>query len=185
MAELSRQISQAKSNLVICGSEHLDVVTKAAAQCNLPARNVLVLDSTSRSLNSAAGHVKAISGERLPWDRITDRQALKDSLIVILWSSGTTGLPKGVMLSHQNLVAETIITSAYNRKWAMEQAKLAPAPVSPPFEYRSLAHLPTSHIAGLWGYFAGALYAGGTLYVRSISHPLTFSAPLEQRMLSY
>ncbi|KAK8121134.1 4-coumarate-CoA ligase 2a [Apiospora kogelbergensis] len=163
VAELSRQISQAKSNVVICGSEHLDVAAKAAAQCNLPARNVLVLDSTSRSLNSTTGHIKAISGTRLTWDRVTDRQALRDSLIVILWSSGTTGLPKGVMMSHQNLVAETFITSVYNRKWAMEQAKPAPSP-APPFGYRALAHLPTSHIAGLFGYFAGAMYAGGAVY---------------------
>ncbi|KAK7991613.1 hypothetical protein PG988_000407 [Apiospora saccharicola] len=123
VAELSRQISQAKSGLVICGSEHIDVATKAAAQCNLTARNVSVLDSTSRSLHSVVGKVEVISGSRLPWARVTDRQALRDSLIVILWSSGTTGLPKGVMLSHQNLVAETFITSVYNRHWALEQSK--------------------------------------------------------------
>ncbi|KAK8014043.1 hypothetical protein PG990_007339 [Apiospora arundinis] len=163
-SELSRQISQAKSGLVICGSEHLEVVTKAAAQCKLPPRNILVLDSTTRSLNSVAGEVKAISGTRLPWVKVTDRKALRDSLIVILWSSGTTGLPKGVMLSHQNLVAESFITSVYNRDWAMEQAKNAPTPAAAPFEYRTLAHLPTSHIAGLWGYFVGAMYAGGTVY---------------------
>ncbi|KAK7942641.1 4-coumarate-CoA ligase 2a [Apiospora aurea] len=121
VSELARQISEAKSGLVICGREHVDVATKAAAQCKLPARNILVLDSTSRSLNSIAGKVEAITGSRVPWDRVADRQALRDSLIVILWSSGTTGLPKGVMLSHQNLVAETITTSVYNRKWAMEQ----------------------------------------------------------------
>ncbi|KAK8068983.1 hypothetical protein PG994_005599 [Apiospora phragmitis] len=162
VAELARQISQAKSGLVICGSEHIDVATKAAAHCHLPARNILVLDSTSRSLNSVAGHVEAISGTRLPWDRATDRQALRDSLIVILWSSGTTGLPKGVLLSHQNLVAETLITSAYNRKWALEQVKKGT--VMAPVEYRTLAHLPTSHITGLWGYLVGALYAGGTVF---------------------
>ncbi|KAK8085182.1 hypothetical protein PG997_006453 [Apiospora hydei] len=140
VSELARQISQAKSGLVICGSEHIDVATKAAAH-----------------LHSVAGQVEAITDSRLPWNRVTDRQALRDSLIVILWSSGTTGLPKGVMLSHQNLVAETIITSVYNRKWAMEQIEKGVA--IPP-----LTHLPTSHIAGLWGYFVGALYAGGTVY---------------------
>ncbi|KAK8054072.1 4-coumarate-CoA ligase 2a [Apiospora saccharicola] len=149
----SKWISQAKSGLVICGSEHIDVATKAAAQCNLTARNVSVLDSTSRSLHSVVGKVEVISGSRLPWARVTDRQALRDSLIVILWSSGTTGLPKGVMLSHQNLVAETFITSVYNRHWALEQSK-------------------RGHIAGLWGYFVGALYAGGTVFwMRKYSWP--------------
>ena len=32
-----------------------------------------------------------------------------------------------------------------------------------PLEYRALAHLPISHIAGLFGYFVGPIYAGGTV----------------------
>lgn len=33
--------------------------------------------------------------ERLTWERITDPKKLKESLIVLLYSSGTTGEPKG------------------------------------------------------------------------------------------
>jgi len=33
--------------------------------------------------------------DKLAWQRITNRQELEDSLIVLIYSSGTTGLPKG------------------------------------------------------------------------------------------
>ncbi|KAI4594706.1 hypothetical protein KJ359_007509 [Pestalotiopsis sp. 9143b] len=161
VAELARQISLGKSNFVICGSEHVDVVTRAAAEINLPKRNILVLDSSPWRLKSLDGQVDAISSQCLPWKRITDPKELKDSLILILWSSGTTGLPKGVMLSHQNFVAETFIVSVLGRKWAEKQIEDG---TFTPVEYKTLAHLPTSHIAGLFGYFVGPTYAGGTVF---------------------
>lgn len=33
--------------------------------------------------------------ERLEWERITDEKVLEESLVVLIYSSGTTGLPKG------------------------------------------------------------------------------------------
>ncbi|KAF3013686.1 hypothetical protein E8E14_000815 [Neopestalotiopsis sp. 37M] len=161
VAEFRRQLELGKSNWVICGSEHVDVVSKAAAEINLPKRNILVLDSSPWRLKSLDGKVDAISSECLPWKRITDPQELKESLILILWSSGTTGLPKGVMLSHQNFVAETFITSVLSRKFVEKQIEEG---TFNPVEYKTLAHLPTSHIAGLFGYFIGPTYAGGTVY---------------------
>lgn len=161
VSELARQISIGGSDLIICSSEHVDVARKAAAQCNVPVDRVLVLESgPKRKLESLGSCVNALSSNRLPWQTITDRTSLKNSLITILWSSGTTGLPKGVMLSHTNLVAETYITALSGRTWAeREVAKGTFTPV----EYRTLAHLPISHIAGLFGYFCAPIYAGGTV----------------------
>lgn len=34
----------------------------------------------------------------------------------------------------------------------------------PQFEYRTLAHLPAAHIAGVQGYFINPFFAGGTVY---------------------
>lgn len=162
VSELARQISLGKSNVVVCGSEHVDVVTKAAAQCNIPRRNILVLDSAPWSLRSLEGGVDAISTETLTWQRITDPKELEESLVVILWSSGTTGLPKGVMISHRNLVAELYILVLPGRLRMMEE--IEKGEFEPPKPYRSLAHLPTSHIAGLFGYFVAPQFAAGTTY---------------------
>ena len=158
VADLTRQVTMGTSRLIVCGSEHTDLAIETAKQCNLPLERILLLDSSpSRSLTSLDGKINLISDSKLKWTRITDPTALKKSLIVILWSSGTTGLPKGVMLSHENLVQETYIISLPGRAWAVKQVE-AGKELKP---YRTVAHLPISHIAGLFGYLIAPLYSGG------------------------
>lgn len=65
------------------------------------------------------------------------------------------------MLSHLNLVAEVYITSLSGRQWA--EKELAKGNQLPEVEYRTLAHLPISHIAGLLGYNLGPIYSAGTV----------------------
>ena len=162
IAELSRQVEIGNSQLIICGEEHKDLAAKAAKEAGLPLKNVLLLDSapSNWSLKSLDQSVKAISDQKLTWKKITDPKALKESLIVILWSSGTTGLPKGVMLSHLNLVAETYITSLSGRAWAAKEMEKGTFVAK---QHMTLAHLPISHIAGLFGYLIGPVYAGATV----------------------
>lgn len=160
VSELARQITIGKSNLVICSEEHVEVAKAAAGESGVPLERILVLSSEPRRLESLGDGINVISSSCMSWQKITSRPALRQSLITILWSSGTTGLPKGVMLSHENLVAETYITALSGRSWAeAETAKGTYEPV----EYRALAHLPISHIAGLFGYFIAPIYAGGTV----------------------
>jgi 4-coumarate--CoA ligase len=157
VADLARQIKVGLSRLLICAAEHKDVATKAAKEAGLPLDRILVVESSPRSFASLDGKMNVISNQRLTWERITDPTALKKSLIVILWSSGTTGLPKGVMLSHENLVQELYILSVPGREWAAKEIE-AGRELKP---YRTLAHLPISHIAGLFGYLIAPFYSAG------------------------
>jgi long-subunit acyl-CoA synthetase (AMP-forming) len=74
---------------------------QAATECAVDLSRVLVIRSSPGwSMRSVAPGGKSVlpSSGKLDWERITDRQTLEDSLICLLYSSGTTGVPKGKFL---------------------------------------------------------------------------------------
>jgi 4-coumarate--CoA ligase len=66
----------------------------------------------------------------------------------------------GVVLSHTNIVSESYIPASM---W-LEDQKKREALGEPPFEHRTLAHLPAAHIAGVQGYFINPFFMGGTTF---------------------
>ncbi|KAF2712707.1 4-coumarate-CoA ligase-like protein [Pleomassaria siparia CBS 279.74] len=164
--ELSKQIQGASSEILICVADTKDVAVRAAEEAGWGKNGggrVLVMsegkDWTIRPVE-ASGLGKNLIDEqqKLPWEKITDPKVLENSLITLIYSSGTTGLPKGVKLSHQNLVAEAVIPGDMFKQWITSGSG------NHNFEYRTLAHLPTAHIAGIQGYLVNPFYFGGPVY---------------------
>lgn len=142
--ELVRQVQQGGANLIACSEDTRDIAIETAKKCGVPLDRVLVLESRSRSLRSVQGGISCISQYELNWARITDPQELEDSVICLLYSSGTTGVPKAVLLSHKNITSEALIPQYMLREWMLREA--THNPTAPPFEYRTLAHLPVSSL---------------------------------------
>ncbi|KAH7122295.1 4-coumarate-CoA ligase-like protein [Dendryphion nanum] len=163
--ELSKQLQGAESKVLFAGEATKDVAVKAAEEAGWGTNGggrVLVMSEGAEwaiqvvQRDGNLGPNLIDESQRLPWPKITDRKTLQESLIILIYSSGTTGLPKGVKLSHRNLVAEAVIPGDMFKQWIANDNKK--------FEYRTIAHLPVAHIAGIQGYFINPFYMGGPVY---------------------
>ncbi|KAK3081614.1 hypothetical protein LTS18_004795 [Coniosporium uncinatum] len=155
--ELARLILSGKSRVLICNNDTQEVAVAAAREAKLPLDRVLLLEGGDNiTLKTASTGSNVLGVQELDWQRITSPQALDDSLVCLIYSSGTTGLPKGVQLSHTNLVSQVTISCD---PWRAQLDKRNPG-----WQVRTLAHLPVAHIAGLQGYLVNPFYMGGTTY---------------------
>ncbi len=87
----------------------------------------------------------------------------------LIYTSGTTGLPKGVMLSHRNILYMAEISSHIR--------SIIP-------EDRILGVLPMSHAVGLSTVLIGSLIHGATLYLSSRFDPVSVLSLLEHQRLT-
>ena len=90
-------------------------------------------------------------------------------LVELIFTSGTTGTPKGVMLAHDNLLAA-------NRSFHR---------IVPPMEHRIVSLLPLSHLLEqAVGVFYALSVGASVLYVRSRNPRVIFEALREHRVTS-
>ena len=92
-----------------------------------------------------------------------------NNVAAMIYTSGTTGLPKGVMLTHRNLLFVAIVSAGIR--------SLTP-------QDRLYGILPMSHAVGLSVVLLGALYSGCTLYLSPRFDPVAALATLEKEQLT-
>jgi len=92
-----------------------------------------------------------------------------DEVFELVFTSGTTGTPKGVMLAHDNVLASI---ETFHR-------------IVPPMEHRLVSLLPLSHLLEqAVGLFYALSVGAGVLYVRSRNPRVIFDALRDQRVTS-
>ena len=137
--ELALQLNDARAKYLVTIPQLLDHALEATRQA--PVKEVFVFGEAAGASPFAA---LMEGGDDVPAVTIDPR----NDLVALPYSSGTTGLPKGVMLTHRNLVANIVQTSAVVQATEGE---------------RSIAVLPFYHIYGFTVLLNISLYQGVTI----------------------
>jgi len=138
-AELQRQLIDSEATFMVTVPQFLDKATEAIAGTSV--REIFVFGKADGAtpfdeLATADGPTPEIAFNP------------REDLVALPYSSGTTGLPKGVMLTHHNLVSNLCQTHSVEQ--LSDQEVL-------------IGILPFYHIYGMVVIMSGALRAGGTI----------------------
>ncbi len=141
--ELALQLADAGARYLLTVPPLMDSARAAAEQVTT-LREIFVLGET----NGATPFARLLThGDEPPTVSIDPRT----DVVALPYSSGTTGLPKGVMLTHYNLVAE------------LSTALARPDIAFPGEQDTLLAFLPFFHIYGIVMFLTYALWRGATV----------------------
>ncbi len=140
--EVERQCKDSRSRFLVTNSALLHVAQEAVGRGNTGVEEIVVIDAPTGGLKSiiAAGEKALEAGfTEIPW-----RRPRPYDTFIVPYSSGTSGLPKGVVLTHENL--------AVNMWQFLSVERFEPDDVF-------LAVLPFFHIYGMMIFLAAAIEA--------------------------
>ena len=137
-AELNRQLRDAGASFLVTIPQFVDRAREAVAGTDV--REVFVFGEAEGATPFAA-----LPAAGPPPDVTIDA---REDIVALPYSSGTTGMPKGVMLTHYNLVANVVQTDAVERLTQRETM---------------MGILPFYHIYGMVVLMSGALRVGATV----------------------
>jgi malonyl-CoA/methylmalonyl-CoA synthetase len=137
-AELEYFLDNAAPSIVVCDSGNEDVIRTLATQSGIT--HVLTLDGDGGG--SLIDESRPASSDPI----LVQRDG--DDLAALLYSSGTTGVPKGIMLTHGNLLSNT---DSLLQAWEFSE------------QDRLLHALPIFHVHGLFVAIGCVLLSGASM----------------------
>ncbi|AOH87214.1 AMP-dependent synthetase (plasmid) [Sphingomonas panacis] len=165
--DIAKQLIDAKASLLITATALLPHALEAAATAGIAREDVILLDGGPRI---ATGHPSLAD---ILARTVHAPQAVFDPAIhpaALPYSSGTTGNPKGVILTHRNLVAN--------------MAQIRPL-LDIKRDDRIIAVLPFFHIYGMTVLLNAALQARATLVVMPRFDLTEFLDTIERHRITY
>lgn len=132
--ELVSQLESSKAKGLITSVACLQNVREASSKVGLPLNRILLVGDVDPKNN--VSYFSSLQGSSKTTEKVSINP--KEDLAYLVYSSGTTGLPKGVMLTHANIVANSI-----------QMVAAEGADITHWKKDRSLGFLPMYHIYGM------------------------------------
>ncbi len=155
--ELTYMLNTADTKVVLVGDRYIDLV-----------------DSIRKELTSVKGYV-SIDGPEEGWKNYKDLLASgseeevftdidDDDITILMYTAGTTGFPKGVMLSHNSFAI-----------YVLENV----TPADPMTDEKNILTVPLYHVAGIQAVMA-AVYGGRTMVMERQFDPVEWMTLVQQ-----
>lgn len=169
--ELAYQLKNSDARALVTTVQFLGTALEAAKTVGIPTDRVILLgagrDKTHRVKHWT--NIRKTSGAL----RYRRRRAKPEDLAFLAFSSGTTGLPKGVMLTHRNIVADLVLVQNAVGNWYSSAKD------------KFLGVLPFFHIYGLTGLVQQTLHRGIELVVMPTFDMETFLRTIQEHKITF
>lgn len=133
--EMTYALQKANAKFLMTHKDSMEVAIKSAKTAGVPMENIILLEGELDGFKNIKTLIQEGRelGNPVPYSRIPAGKTNFDVCGFLSFSSGTTGLPKSVMIAHQNVIAQCLQVMA----------------ITPSDHKRVLAVLPSFHITGL------------------------------------
>ncbi|KAH7410196.1 hypothetical protein DE146DRAFT_341666 [Phaeosphaeria sp. MPI-PUGE-AT-0046c] len=169
--ELAYQLNNAGARALVTTKQFLKTALEAAKKANIANDRVILLgvekDETHRVKHWSS--IRKTSGAL----RYRRRRANPEDLAFLAFSSGTTGLPKGVMLTHRNIVADLLLVKNAVGDWYTSAND------------KFLGVLPFFHIYGLTGLVHQTLHRGIEVVVMPAFDMEAFLKTIQEHRITF
>ncbi|KAH7077070.1 4-coumarate-CoA ligase-like protein [Paraphoma chrysanthemicola] len=157
--ELAFQLKDSGARAIVTQLPFIKNAQEAAKKVGIPLDKVVVMGDQRDPSHKVKHFTSVVNTAGSAKYRRTKAKNPAEDLAFLVYSSGTTGHPKGVMLTHKNIVAETMMIKAGTA------GNLQPTGGPTGEGDKLLAFLPFFHIYGLVMLIHQSIYAGLQLVV--------------------
>ena len=161
--ELAHVLNSAEPTVLIVGGRYVELVNSVRDQVSPP--NYMV--SLEENVGGEWLFYQDLIASSPPDERHFPEGGDEDRTI-LMFTAGTTAIPKGVMLTHQSLTSHLLSSVT---------------PPDPELEERNLLSVPLYHIAGIHSLLA-SVYGGRTMVVMRQFEPLEWMALVQRERVS-
>jgi long-chain acyl-CoA synthetase len=162
-AELAYGLSDSGAKVAILDGERLERLGLSLAECPALARIYLAGGEAAgaTSLETVVGPSRAWA--ELPETALPDLALEADDPATIFYTSGTTGLPKGVLASHRGFNSNILTLAAVGARRLLRRGETPPPPQANAPQRTILLCVPLFHVAGCQAALNCTLFGGNRL----------------------